>query len=35
MNIYTHVNRKTEIAAINSLPSVPKSITCKSNQENV
>ena len=35
MNIYTHVNRKTEIAAINALPSVPKSITCKSNQENV
>ena len=35
MNIYTHVNRKAEVAAINSLPSVPKSITCKSNQENV
>ncbi|MCL2120159.1 MAG: tyrosine-type recombinase/integrase [Planctomycetaceae bacterium] len=35
MNIYTHVNRKTEIAAINALPSVPKSITCKSSQKNV
>ena len=33
MNVYTHVSRTAEVAAINALPSVPKSITDKSNQE--
>jgi len=30
MNIYTHVNREAEVAAINALPNVPKSITDQS-----
>ena len=33
MNIYTHVNREAEVAAINALPNVPKSITDKSKQD--
>jgi len=35
MNVYTHVSRKAEVAAINALPSVPKSIIDKSKRENV
>ena len=35
MNVYTHVSRKAELAAINALPSVPKSIADQTKQQNV